>query len=202
MKQTLLMLIALFVLSVNMVQAQETITDAEIENLLSNDEERPLTNAEMKALWKKMKKVDKEYRNSLTKGLTTNQVMQMKNWLKKEKPKKTIGNILMIASPLVLIGVPAIGRSMSNERYSNGEKATPEWSQTIAAIGGPTLFLGGAILWGRGNKRYNTSQLLIVDTPIQHEFHSKKLYASTGLKLLNDPYSNQFVLGTGVTISF
>lgn len=185
------------------VQAQNAQTGTGLESLLNVDNDnRPLTKTEMKDLWKKMKKLEKEDRNSLTENMSTYQVKQMKEWLGKQKTTRLIGGWMMILSPVVLAGVPAIGRATSNEYYSDGKKRTPEWAQTIAGVGFPVMLVGGAVLWGRGNKRYNTSRLLIVDTPVLHDFDIMNYHANAGLQILNDPITNQYTIGTGVSITF
>lgn len=185
------------------VQAQNAQTGTGLESLLDVDnDDRPLTKAEMKDLWKKMKKLEKEDRNSLTENMSTYQVKQMKEWLGKQKTTRLIGGWMMILSPVVLAGVPAIGRATSNEYYSDGKKRTPEWAQTIAGVGFPVMLVGGAVLWGRGNKRYNTSRLLIVDTPVLHDFDIMNYHANAGLQIINDPITNQYTIGTGVSIAF
>lgn len=59
-----------------------------------------------------------------------------------------------------------------------------------------------SVLWGRGNKRYNTSRLLIVDTPVLHDFDIMNYHANAGLQILNEPITNQYTIGTGVSITF
>lgn len=184
-------------------QAQDIQSGNGLESLLNTDnDDVPLTKSEMKALWKKMKKVEKEQRSVFAEHLTTKQVLQMKEWLGKEKTTRLIGGWMMILSPVVLVGIPALGRATSDEYDSNGRKETPQWSQTVAGIGFPVMLFGGAVLWGRGNKRYNTSRLLIADTPIKYDFNIMNYHANTSLKIMNDPISNRYVVGTGVTLTF
>lgn len=166
------------------------------------EDDIPLTKSEMRALWKQLKKVDPYERNSLTYDLTTTQTIQMKEWLKKYKSTRTVGTWLMVASPFILAGSGALGRALTDERYASGKKKTPAWSATVGTVGFLGGLIGGAILYGKGNKRYNTSHYLIVDTPIRRDFQYRDFAASTGLQIINDQNSNALGLGTGITITF
>jgi hypothetical protein len=203
MKKFFSLIFAVFVVTTNSnVWAQDAQTNVAIEDLLAEDDDRPLTSEEIKALWKKMKSLDVEQMNAFTYDLTTNQANQLRTWLLNGRTEKEIGRWMMLLSLPVCAGIGALGRATTNETDANGNKVVPDWSYTIGMLSFPTLLIGGGILFVKGRNRYESGRLLIVETPIQQDFHLKNHYATTGLKILKDPFSNQYTMGAGLTITF
>lgn len=187
----------------NVMQAQSINQSYDDDTVWGfDDTETLLTHEEMVDLWKSMKKVDLEMRNGLTENLTTEQVLQMKNWLKKGKTSKVVGRWMMIASPIWGVGMGAYGRAHNPDgKIYNGVRETPEWAVNSGLIGCFSLLVGGAILNIRGKKRYKTSQSLVVENLIP-QYHDGIYLVSTDVRVIGNPYTHQSYYSPGITITF
>lgn len=198
-KNSLLLLMALLMLSLVNVQAEDLTTRTEEEVVISTGNDGvPLSKNEMKLLWEQMKKVPINKRNDLTLDLSTNQVLQMKQWLSQvAKKNKNWGSALCVGGIVGLVAFPVA----SAEKGDDGKTKFQAWGWAAGIGSLVALCIPGYTLWKSGSNKSKTAQYLIADNPVRHEMNYMNIMASTGLKILSDQ-NNKPAIGAGVTITF
>ena len=199
-KNSLLLLMALLMLSLVNVQAEDLTPRTEEEVMISiGNDDVPLSKNEMKLLWEQMKKVPINKRNDLTLDLSTNQVKQMKQWLNHAaKKNKNWGSALCVGGVVGLIAFPVA----SAEKGDDGKTKFQAWGWAAGVGSLVALCIPGYTLWKSGSNKSKTAQYLIADMPVIHKMHNKNMMALTGLRVINTPNNNLPAIGAGVTLLF